>query len=163
LRIALVVILLLAAAYLWWRYLYVARPAVPPLTLRPDDPLIAAARAEARATVPKFRALLAEAHRGARVKVAFHSNAGVTEFLWAEVLSLDETQMAVRYLTPPVTHVGRLERLHLHKLNELEDWMVELPSGRYVGGFTMRAMFTRARQQWGELPPALADEERRYD
>ena len=96
------------------------------------------------------------------MKVTFVSSAGTTEYLWADLLSLSDTQMEVRYLTPPVTHTGRLERLHTHAIADLEDWQVELPSGTYEGGFTMHAMFTRAREQWGSLPPGLAAEERKY-
>lgn len=98
-----------------------------------------------------------------RVKVPFVSSSDTTEHLWAEVLSLRDLQMEVRYLTPPVTHNGRLERLHSHAVDELTDWQVELPSGSYAGGFTMRVMFVRGREQWGTLPPELAAEEMKHE
>ena len=70
--------------------------------------------------------------------------------------------MEVRYLRPPVTHTGRLDRLHTRAVADLVDWQVELPSGAYEGGFTMRAMFVRAREQWGTLPKELEAEEAKY-
>ena len=146
----------------WWRFFYIARPAVAPLRLDPDDPLIVAAQDEARRSVPKFRQLAAQPNRGARVKVPFVSSSNTTEFLWAELLTLSDTDMRVRYLTPPVTHTGRLERLHTHPINDLVDWQVELLSGKYEGGFTMRAMLVRAHEQWSTLPKELEAEERKY-
>ena len=162
LRVGILLILAAVAALVWWRFFHIARPAVLPLSLSPDDPLIAAARVEARASLSRFRELLAAPYRAARVKVPFVSSAGETEYLWADLLTLGENQMAVRYLTPPVTHTGRLERLHTHPLADLEDWVVELPTGQCAGGFSMRVMFRRAREQWGDLPPHLAVDEVKY-
>ena len=71
--------------------------------------------------------------------------------------------MEVRYLTPPVTHTGRLERLHTHPVSDLVDWQVELESGKYAGGYTMRVMFVRGREQWGSLPPEVEAEEKKYE
>ena len=146
----------------WWRFFHIARPAVAPLWLDPNDPLIVAAQDEARRSVPRFRLLAAQPNRGARVKVPFVSSSGSTEFLWAELLSLGDTDMRVRYLTPPVTHTGRLERLHTYPVSDLVDWQVELLSGKYEGGFTMRAMLVRAHEQWSTLPKDLEAEERKY-
>ncbi len=84
-------------------------------------------------SIPNFRELASHPNRGIRVKVPFVSSTGTTEHLWAEVLSFRDKQMEVRYLTPPVTHNGRLERLHTHAVADLTDWQIELPSGRYAG------------------------------
>jgi hypothetical protein len=40
--------------------------------------------------------------------------------------------------------------------------MIQLPSGKYAGGYTMRVMFVRGREQWGGLPPQLEVEEEKY-
>ena len=161
-RLLLLLAVLALALFLWWRFVRVARPAIPPLAIPPDDPAMLAAVARARESVAQLRALAAQPNRGVRVKLPFVTSSGVTEFLWAEVLSVRDAALDVRYLTPPVTHSGRLERLHTHTMSDVVDWVVELPSGRYAGGFTMRAMFTRGREQWGSLPPELEAEERRY-
>jgi uncharacterized protein YegJ (DUF2314 family) len=159
----LVVVTALVLLFIWWRFFYVARPEVPPLVIEPDDPLMQEAVHKAKGSISRFRELATQPNRGIRVKVPFVSSTGTTEHLWAEVLSFRDTQMEVRYLTPPVTHNGRLERLHTHAVADLTDWQVELPSGRYAGGFTMRVMFVRGREQWGSLPPDLAAEEMKYD
>jgi uncharacterized protein YegJ (DUF2314 family) len=159
----LVLVLAVAALFVWFRFFYVARPEMPPLSIAPDDPLMNEAKHKARGSIPRFRELQAQPNNGAHVKVPFVTSSGTTEFLWAEVLSLNGDQMEVRYLTPPVTHTGRLERLHTHPVTDLVDWLVVLPSGKYAGGYTMRVMFIRGREQWGQLPPELEAEETKYE
>jgi uncharacterized protein YegJ (DUF2314 family) len=146
----------------WWRFFRVARPAFPPLQIDDDDPLMAEAFQRARTTLDRFRTLCAEPHRIARCKVPFVSNAGVREYLWATVRELRTSEVEVLYTTPPVTHTGRLERVHTHPVADIVDWQVELPDGRYAGGYTVRAMFVCGREQWGSLPPALEAEETKY-
>jgi hypothetical protein len=141
----------------WWRFFRIARPAFPPLQIPDDDPLMADARRQAQATLDRFRGLYGSANHKARLKVPFVTTAGVCEYLWAEVRELGAEDAEVLYLTPPVTHTGRLDRIHRHPLSEIVDWQVELPDG-----FTMRVMFTRGREQWGGLPAELEAEERRY-
>lgn len=156
-------LVLVAAVFIWWRFFYVARPAFPPLSIAPDDPLMREAMAKAKDTIPRFRELAAQPNRGLRVKVPFVSSSGTTEYLWSEVLAFHDSQMDVRYLTPPVTHTGQLERLHTHPVRDLVDWQVELDSGKYAGGYTMRVMFVRGREQWGDLPPEILAEEKKYE
>jgi len=162
-RFLFIPLIIFAVTFIWWRFFHVARPKFPPLAIAPDDPLMREAMAKAKETAAWFRELAAQPNRGIRVKVPFISSSGVTENLWAEVLSFRDSQMEVRYLTPPVSHTGRLERLHTHEVSDLIDWQVELPSGRYAGGYTMRAMFVRGREQWGSLPPQLEAEEKKYE
>jgi uncharacterized protein YegJ (DUF2314 family) len=158
-----ILVVAMIALFLWRRFFYIARLAFPPLAIKPDDPLMTKAMREAVDSTTRFRALYAQPNNSARVKIPFVSNSGTTEFLWAEVLSLSDDQMKVRYFTPPVTHTGRLERLHTHAVTDLVDWQVELPSGKYAGGYTMRAMFIRGREEWGQLPPELEAEEKKYE
>ncbi len=146
---------------LGWR-LRGARPAVPPLALDPDDPLMREAVRKARDALPRFRELLDRPHAAAHVKVRFVSSTDETEYLWAELRLLGENEVEVLYTTPPVTHRGRLERIQKHPLTDVVDWQVETAEGLYEGGFSMLAMFERAREQWGSLPPELEAEERRY-
>jgi hypothetical protein len=160
---ALVLVLAVAALFVWFRFFYVARPEMPPLSIAPDDPMMTDAMRRAADTIPQFRELQSRPNNGVRVKVPFVTSSGTKEFLWAEVLSLNGDQMEIRYLTPPVSHTGRLERVHHYTVTELVDWQVELPSGKYVGGYTMRVMFVRGREQWGQLPPELEAEEMKYE
>jgi len=166
-RILLIIVLVLVIAVtsllVWFRFFYVARPELPPLSIAPDDPLMADAMRKAVDSIQRFRDLQSQPNSGARVKVPFITSADIMEQLWAEVLSLSGDQIEVRYLTPPVTHTGRLERLHTHPVTDLVDWQVDLPSGKYAGGYTMRVMFVRGREQWGQLPPELEAEESKYE
>ncbi len=155
--------ILVALAFIWWRFFHIARPAFPPLSIGDDDPLMREAMSKAKESVGRFRELADQPNRGVRVKIPFVSSSGTTEYLWAEVLSFRDPQMEVRYLTPPVTHTGRLERLHAHPVSDLVDWQVELQSGKYAGGYSMRVMFVRGREQWGSLPPELETEEKKYE
>jgi uncharacterized protein YegJ (DUF2314 family) len=155
--------IVVAGIVVWWRFFQIARPAMPPLSIAPDDPLMRNAMAKAKETIPPFRELAGQSNRGIRSKVPFMSSSGTTEYLWAEVLSFADSQMEVRYLTPPITHTGKLEQIHMHPIADLVDWQVELESGKYAGGYTMRAMFVRGRGQWGGLPPQLETEEKKYD
>jgi len=156
-------LIVIAVTFIWWRFFHIARPDFPPLVIEPDDKLMRDAMAKAKATTTRFRELATQSNRGIRVKVPFVSSSGTTEYLWAEVLSFRDTRMEVRYITPPVTHIGRLERLHTHQVGDLVDWQIELPSGRYAGGYTMCVMFVRGREQWGALPSELEAEEKKYD
>ena len=160
---AFVVFGIAALIFVWWRFFHIARPEIPPLSIAPDDPLMMEAILKAKTSIPRLRELATQPNKGIRVKVPFVTSSGTTEHLWAEVISFRDSQMEVRYLTPPVTHTGRLERIHTHPVDELTDWQVELPSGRYAGGYTMRVMFVRGREQWGALPPELEAEEKKYE
>jgi len=102
------------------------------------------------------------AREATRVKVPFVSSSGETEHIWTELLRVDGQTIDVRYITPPVTHSGKLERLHTHPITDIEDWVITKDPDHYVGGFSMLVMFRLGREKWGELPPELAAEESKY-
>src|SRR5262245_7198252 len=133
-----------------------------PIPISDDDPEMLAARRRARDTLGEMRLLHSQPNSGVRLKVPFVTSSGVRELLWAELRDLRAEDAQVLYLTPPVTHTGRLERLHVHPLWDVVDWQVELPDGRYRGGFTMRVMFARHREKYGQLPAGREAEEKRY-
>jgi len=141
------------------------RPELPPLIIRPDDPLMKEAVARAKESLSLFRELAAGPHRGRRVKLPVITNTGVKEYLWADLLSFSSSGVKIRYLTPPVSEKGRFQRVatcSLAALADLVDWQIELPTGQYRGGFTLRVLFLRAREQWGSLPPELAAQEKKH-
>lgn len=158
--ILIIVLLLLAAA--WWWFIGRSTPKFAPLNISDDDPLMIEALEKAKSTSGNFLDLLSEEYFEAQIKVPFLSSSGETEHLWAEVLKLEGSVLNVRYYTPPVTHTGKLDRLHNHDVSEIEDWVVILNSGKIHGGFTQRVMFQRAREQWGGLPKELAEQESQY-
>lgn len=67
------IVFVLIALVVWWRFFHIARPAMPPLVIAADDPLMAAAVLKAKATLDKFRRLFRDSHQGAKVKVPFVS------------------------------------------------------------------------------------------
>jgi hypothetical protein len=162
-KIVLIVIPLLVILYIsyWW---FIARnqPEYPPLMISNDDPLMKEAHGKARDSLTQFRSLLVQHPSSGRVKIPFKTSSGQREYLWAEVRNLSNVDIEVFYITPPVSHTGKLERIHTHSLNDIADWIVRLPNGTYAGGFSMRVMFQRAREQFGSLPPELEAEERKY-
>jgi uncharacterized protein YegJ (DUF2314 family) len=152
---------LLSAAAAWVRWRASQTPILP-LDLSPDDPLMAEAMAEARRTLGRLRELAPQNPGAAHVKVRFESSSGTTEYLWAELRELRENDMEVFLVNLPVTHSEPLERLRTVPLDDLADWQVEMEDGRFEGGGTMRVLFLRAREQWGELPAEMVELERRY-
>ena len=64
-------------------------PEAMPLPTDPDDPLLAAARAKARATLLEFRQLYPANKERAIAKTRFVSSSGTVEYLWGEVESID--------------------------------------------------------------------------
>ena len=146
----------------WWWFVGRNTPRFPPLAIDDDDPAMIAATADARASLDRFRELLAAGVKEAQVKVPFVTSSGEREHLWAEVLSITADMVSVRYLTPPVSHSGKLERIHEHPISEIEDWAAISENGEIRGGYTQRVMFERAREQWGTLPPELEKQASRY-
>lgn len=145
----------------WWTRRR-ARPEVPPLNIDPDDPLMNEAMNKAREEIGEFCRLFGERPQDCHVKVPLITSAGELEYLWAEALKIEGDKIDVRLTTPPVTHTGKLERLQTFPLKEVVDWTVGRADGKIKGGFTMRVMFVRGREQWGDLPEKLKIEEAKY-
>ena len=153
---------LLVLRVLWWWFVGRNVPKYPPFNVKDDDPGMRAAMDKARASLGRFRELFAAGMKECQVKILFVTNSGEGEHLWAEVLELADTSVVVRYLTPPVTHSGKLERVHEHPISDVEDWVAIAPGGKIHGGYTQRIFLERARQLWGSLPPELEKQVSRY-
>jgi uncharacterized protein YegJ (DUF2314 family) len=156
-------VLLLAAvwAFVRWRS---PRPDFPPLPTSPDDPLLAEAVRDARASLGEFMSLARTANQGALVKLRFVSNSGQVEHLWAELLTvISDDELKVRLVTPPVTHLGELDRMYTCTLTEIEDWQVRDAAGKVHGGFTQRAMFAIADRDGVKLPRSLLQIRKEYE
>jgi len=139
------------------------RPEFAPLETKPDDPLLLRAMESARASLADFQGLLTRSRESALVKLRFVSSTNQVEHLWAEVLEVvGPSELGVRLVTPPVTHRGKLDRLHRCTMDDVEDWQVRDSEGKVHGGFTQRAMFAIARRDGIRLPRELADLEREY-
>ena len=162
-KIAVIVGAVVIVAFILWRFVAVPRPKYPPLAIGDDDPEMKAAMLTAQETIAEFRKLHAQHPKDALVKVPFLTSAGKTEYLAAEVLELAGEEIKVRLSTPPVSHEGQVERLQTYPVSKIVDWVIVMPEGKRRGGFTMRVMFKKGREQWGALPPEIAAEERKYE
>lgn len=161
-KVALIVLgVIVVLGFLWLRFSS-PKPDFPPLAIDDDDPEMKEARSKAQSTLSDFVALYRQHPDGAMVKWPFVTSAGKTEYLGAEVLSLEGDSLKIRLSTPPVSHTGQLERLHTVPLKEIVDWVIVLPGDKRRGGYSMRVMFKVARKQWGELPAQLKEEEVKY-
>jgi uncharacterized protein YegJ (DUF2314 family) len=147
---------------LWWWFIGRNVPKFPPLAIADDDPAMVAATEKARKSLDRFRELFDAGVKESQVKVPFVTSSGEREHLWAEVLEFGDTSMTVRYLTPPVSHTGTLERVNEHAISDIEDWVVFTHKGEIHGGYTQRVMFERARELWGGLPRELERQASRY-
>src|ERR1700754_1475112 len=74
--------------------------------------------------VPKYRPLAIDDNDLAMPAAQEKARGSLDRFLWAGGLSLSEASMTVRYLTPPVSHTGKLERVQDHPIPDIEDWVV---------------------------------------
>ena len=151
----------IAASWLWLRWRS-PLPKYPPLAVNIHDSQMQNAIQEAKARIAEFRQLLAQEHKQADIKFAVITSTGETEHVWAEVLEVQGDQLQVRVNTPPISHIGRFERVWQKPFDDIEDWQIILSDQIIVGGFTMRVMFQKAREQWGNLPDELAELEKRY-
>lgn len=147
--------------YLWLRW-QMSTPAVPPLEIATDDPEMITARNHAKETVNQFLALYRDNPKGAVIKFPFVSSSGTVEFLFGEVEGVTDADFQVRVITAPVTHTGEFNRFWAVPQKEIVDWVITLPNGKKVGGFTMRVMFKKAQEKYGELPKKLKEEELKY-
>jgi uncharacterized protein YegJ (DUF2314 family) len=139
------------------------RPEFPPLQTNPDDPLLLKAMADAKASLPEFLSLARARPDTGLVKLYFVSSSNQVEYLWAEVLEVvNDDELKVRLVTPPVTHSGELDRLYICQFSEIEDWQVRDGDDKIHGGFTQRAMFAIARRDGVILPKKLRELEREY-
>ncbi|MDO3386606.1 DUF2314 domain-containing protein [Gilvimarinus sp. SDUM040013] len=162
-NVVIIILIIVALLVLWWWFIGKNIPKYPPLDIKDDDPLMLEAIEKAKSSIGKFQKLYkAGGFSDVQIKIPFLSSSDVTEHLWAEVLGLNDSEVKVRYLTPPVTHTGKLERIHDHPIQEIEDWVVVSESGDIFGGYSQRVMFVRGREQWGSLPPELEAQESKY-
>lgn len=162
-KIVLVIAGVAIVALVLWRLFAVSRPAQPPLVINDDDPDMKAAMQKAKETIPEFRQLYLQHPRDALVKVPFVSSSGKTEYLAAEVLEMAGDSVNVRLSTPPVTHEGKVERLQTYPLSKIVDWVIVMPGDKRKGGFTMKVMFKKAKEQWDIVPKQIAEEEEKYE
>jgi len=149
------------ALILFYRFYY-AHPAFPPLPTDPDDPLLQEARDKARESLPQMLDLYGDFPEQTLVKIKFITNSDQVEYLWGELKEIQGNEARIFLATPPISHSGKLDRNMVVEIDKLEDWQVTDTDGNIYGGFSQRAMFKIARQNFGKLPRKLARIEELY-
>jgi uncharacterized protein YegJ (DUF2314 family) len=129
------------------------------LDLRPDDPAMLAATAQARANLGVFDSLREEPDRQGFVKFTLEVE-NETQRLWGQVESQGEDGYVV--VTSDTPAEGQETGSVPVPLAKVEDWQVLRADGSIEGGFTQRVIFEKAREAWGRLPKAYEREEARY-
>lgn len=132
----------------------------PVLDLPEDHPLMEKARRRAQDNLGKLQTLWAGGQRDAQVRLQMNA----TElFVWARVNNMNDHVVGVHFEHPTLLADGRVVREAVLPLSVISDWRVELPNGRFAGGFSQLAKFTSVRDEFGELPEAIRTEALRYD
>ncbi len=120
-----------------------------------DHPAMNEAKAKARAAIPELRRLFAE-----NVKVAVKGPLDASnpeEKLWLGVNALDERKALGVMISSPIQSLRQEGAPAELPLEQLEDWLAELPDGSYRGGFGLKVLFAHAQDEYGALPAAYTD------
>lgn len=120
-----------------------------------DHPAMAEAKQKARAAVPELRRLFAE-----NMKIAVKGPLdprNAEEKLWMGVNALDERKARGVMISSPIQSNRQEGGPAELPLDQLEDWLAELPDGTYRGGFGLKVLFAHAKDEYGALPALYTD------
>ncbi len=148
--------------YVLWRLMGARYLTFPPVAIDDKDPLMLEAYQKARASVDRLRHRFAECPLACTVKVPFQTDKGTIEHLWGEVRDLTAESVRVALVNRPVTQKGPLPSEVEVPLAQISDWQVLNSDDTISGAFTTHVMFIRAKEQWGVLPPKLAEQQKRF-
>ena len=151
-----------AVHFVWERVFFQPYAYLGTMPLASDDPLMAAARADARASFEKFRQLFPEHSRDTMVRFALRVKNGDVEYVWGDLLELTETTAKVYLRTPPVAEADLPNRTMDIKVEDIDDWQIEFTDGTLQGGFTNRALFRIFEREQGYMHPAFTEHMARF-
>jgi uncharacterized protein YegJ (DUF2314 family) len=160
--LTIIALAILVIVVIWWFFFRTPRPEISPLTVDKNEPLMIEAIQSAKESIDNFIDLFRQYPNDSQVKVPFITSSGKTEFLWAEAKGIKESEITVFLITPPVTHTEQVNRTQTYQLADIVDWVVFQNNGKAKGGYTMKVMFKIAKEKWGQLPPKLQEEEKKY-
>jgi hypothetical protein len=126
-----------------------------------NDPLLLAAQARAKETLPIFQQLAPAHMTDAMVKFRFAVTDG-TEQVWAYLRALDGDHLRVSVAHPLVDANIPVPEEQSITLDEVTDWQIEMHDGTIRGGFTNHAMFPIHRRDGYPIPREALQHEARF-
>jgi len=128
----------------------------------PDDPLMKEARRLARENITRLRALFPEHQHDTVVRFPLRVKSGKTEYVWGDLLELNDATANIFLRTPPIEEADIPGRRLTIPTSDIDDWQIEFQDGTLRGGFTNRAVFRITEREEGRLHPTLREELQRY-
>lgn len=129
---------------------------VPVIAVAPDDPRMLAAVAEARSRFEEFVTAFEQREESGIeffVKSPFSEN-DVTEFMWLKVEAIENGVIYGSLGNDPNDIPSLREGSRVTaKTGELNDWIIQPPSGDFIGGFTIHVLSEQAEEQNDESEP----------
>ncbi len=130
---------------------------VPVIAVAPDDPRMLAAVAEARSRFEEFVTAFEQREESGNelfLKAPFSEN-DVTEFMWLKVEAIENGVVFGTLGNDPNDIPSLCEGSRVTtKASELNDWIIQPPSGDFIGGFTIHVLSGQAEEQNDESGPS---------
>jgi uncharacterized protein YegJ (DUF2314 family) len=161
-RVALIVGGAILVHFVWERFFFDPYLYLGSMPIAADDPLMVAAMAKGRDTLPAFLSVYPDHASDSIVKFKFTTSAGEVEWLWGDLLSVEDDHARVYLRTPPVKHDGELDRAMTIALADVVDWQIEFRDGTLRGGFTNKAMFKVFEREQGYMPRQFLEQLQRF-
>lgn len=127
-----------------------------------DDPLMVAAKFEAKASWQAFLLVYPEHRQDCIIKFRLATTDDSVENVWGDLLEIDSESAKVYLRTLPVAEMDLPDRNLVIPAEDIVDWQIEFQDGTLRGGFTMRATFRIFEREEGYMPPAFLEQLARY-
>jgi uncharacterized protein YegJ (DUF2314 family) len=113
-------------------------------------------------SMPQLRALFPEHPSDTVVRFGLKVKSGKAEFVWGDLLEIDDSNAKVFLRTLPTEEADIPDRTLTIPVSDIDDWQIEFRDGSLRGGFTNRAIFRITDREEGGLHPRLREELQRY-
>lgn len=128
----------------------------------PDHPLLREAIRKARSTLPTLAMLHAAGAGKSLVRLQLPLGLAIDDWPWAELVELGPALCVLALPRSAPGHESEpLVQLTV-PIENLGDWLVELPDGSLRGGFTTQAELRLARQSGARRSPTINYADRRF-
>ncbi len=129
--------------------------------LDPEDPLLLEARARARQSVERMLALHSRHRDKVLVKLAFKTDNGEVERVWAELGGVQGNQLRVRLVSRPLAQDGPVPDELRVPMEEIDDWVLQEDAGVH-GAWSVQAELAIAQRSRRPVPAHVAEMRGRF-